>query len=335
MSSYLKDNKNFLLLRKNLPFIIFFYVGRIFLFIFRRRWFVLWIRVELLTMAFIPLIIWPNIRPKISETLTVYFIVQAISSVTLIYGLLSLDFMSLLMFTPPQTLILRALIVKIGAAPLHAWFPAVARNLKKNAFLALLTIQKLIPFLMVFLVRSSFKLLLIFAALRSLVGSFMNIIQNNISLILAYSRISHTSWILVSLCLRLEIWTVYFIVYSITIFLISRSSTIKKSITQTILNNRKKIILWWILILSLAGLPPLVGFFPKAAILSSSINQRFYLLIFILLGSGIVDYFVYLRACYGGFYLKTENLFWWKKPQVKLTSLITTFLMISIVIIIL
>lgn len=190
-------------------------------------------------------------------------------------------------------------MIKLSIAPLHSWFPPILSKINTNAILLIFTLQKLQPFLFLFLNNPKRKLLFLFVISTCLVGSISNIIQNNMKLMLSYSRISHGGWLLVALWINKSIWIFYILVYFITIFIICK--IFLSNLTQIFYKNNVKSS-WGILLIRLAGIPPLIGFYPKMIILEEILSITFILIIFILLTRATIDFFIYTRAFYIGFF---------------------------------
>ncbi len=302
MKQKIKIEKN-LLIRKTFPFVVFFYISRFLLFLSRNHWFLLWLSIELTTLAFIPII--NNKSKRFVETIVIYFLIQAISSAFLIFGFLQNQI--LLLENQIFNICLIALIVKLSIAPFHSWFPPILTKIDKTSIILIFTFQKLQPFLFLFLNNPLRKVLFLFIILTCLTGSISNMIQNNIKLILSYSRISHGGWLLIALWINKRIWTLYLLVYFITIFLICKIFI--SNLTQIFSKTTVKFS-WRILLISLAGIPPLIGFYPKIIVLEEILSITFFLILFILLITATVDFFIYTRTFYISFFNMSPSIIW-------------------------
>lgn len=286
----------------------------------RNHWFLLWLSIELTTLSFIPLI--NNKTKRFIEVIVIYFLIQAISSAFLIFGFLQNQI--LLIESQIFNLCFIALIIKLSIAPLHSWFPPILTKINSIPIILIFTLQKLQPFLFLSLANSKRKMLFFFVAITCLIGSISNIIHNNIKLILSYSRISHGGWLLIALWINKSIWLFYIVIYFMTVLLICKIFI--TNLRQIFYKDNVKSS-WSVLLMSLAGIPPLAGFYPKILILEEIIFITFFVIIFILLISAAIDFFIYTRSLYIGFFIYSLTALW-LNPKKKRNS---TFLIIIII----
>jgi len=116
---------------------------------------------------------------------------------------------------------------------------------------------------------------------------------------LTYSSIAHSSWILLITYISIKHWTIYFLIYFVTlapiIIFITQFNLIKVSEIYSL-----NISIWTklslsTLMLSLGGLPPFLGFSAKliALIARAKIISPF--ILFVLISSSLVSLFFYLK----------------------------------------
>lgn len=292
--------------------IISFYTGRILFFFSSPHWFFMWVSIEILTLCFIPFIKHNKKTPKEIEAITTYFIVQGISSVTLIFRVLSLEIENMSNNRSLKILGLAALIFKIAAAPLHRWFPQIGIALRQTPFVLLLTLQKLQPFLFIAATIALLKsFVVLFILFSSVLGNLTNFKQRSILNILCFSSISHTGWMLTAIIVSQDAWTFYFLVYC---FLIFWSGYLLWGNTQQLMIQTQKAKLnWAFVVISLAGIPPLLGFFPKLLVLDYVISKNLLIVLFVLLVVSVADFFIYTRLSYFFTWKKTLKMLWQKK----------------------
>lgn len=261
-------------------------------------WFGAWLGLELNLLSFIPLIS-VKITSYLSEAAIKYFLVQALASTILIIS------SSLYMINPDlsYSLILFPLLLKLGAAPFHYWFPQVAEGLIWQQTIILLTIQKLAPiFLISYLTFNLYtnNIILVSRILSALVGALGGLNVIKLRKIIAFSSINHISWILIAISINDLIWIMYFMFYSlisasvIILFQSSNSFTIS-DLTNKLQKRYSSSILISMNLLSLGGLPPFTGFLPKWLIIQLLIQNGILFPLIPLLFSRLITLYFYLR----------------------------------------
>ena len=261
-------------------------------------WFGAWIGLELNLISFIPLIIYKT-NPYSSEAALKYFLIQALASTLIILSRCLI--MRVSNFT--STIILSALLLKLGAAPFHFWFPQVIEGLSWLQTIILITIQKLAPiFLISYLTMSyiTIQIIVFSAILSAWVGALGGLNLMKLRKIIAFSSINHISWILVALSINEVIWITYFFFYaiissSVVIFLHSLQSN---SISDLLRPNHPSLfsaLTVPLRLLSLGGLPPFTGFLPKWIIIQIILSHEIFLPLFFLLSSALITLYFYLR----------------------------------------
>lgn len=288
------------------PFIILIIttlIMRTFIIISRRNWLFLWCGLEINLLRFIPLIISSN-KFQEQEAATKYFLIQALGrSLILISS-------SLIWFPhsniPASYIAISAILLKLGIAPCHYWFPSVISSLSWINCLILSTWQKLGPLtILTFILQSSCtpKIIIIIAAINSIIGGLIGINQRKLKSIIAYSSITHIGWIIRLLVVINPLATLlYYFAYTIILlplFIIIRLLSVN---TQPQLQNAcrsQKLIFIYIplIIISIRGIPPLTGFFPKLITINILIPQYPILLIILITGA-IINIFFYLNISF-------------------------------------
>jgi len=205
-----------------------------------------------------------------------------------------------------ELIISLSLITKAGVAPLHFWFPQVIIFIEWPQCLIILTWQKIAPFIMLSFINN-FSLL-ISITLSAIVGLLGGLNQINIKLILTYSSIIHSSWILRIIIFNELIWITYLSLYS---FLVFAASYIFLKLNLSHLNsinflkNRPSTkLIFLINFLSIAGLPPFLGFLIKILALITLIkfNVNIFLLA-ILITSSFLSFYFYSRITYNSLFI--------------------------------
>lgn len=213
-----------------------------------------------------------------------------------------------------EIIIFSSLLLKRGSAPFHFWFPNVIEGLSWLNSLILITWQKIAPLILISYII--FKPLIISRIiLSSLIGALGGLNQTSLRKLIAYSSINHLGWILAAMYNSNILWVIYFIFYTFLTFAIIYIFNIFKisHINQLFsIFFHSKVIKFFLFLnlLSLGGLPPFLGFFPKWIIIQSlTINNQLFLLTFIVLITLITLYF-YIRLCYRAFILNYYENNW-------------------------
>jgi NADH-quinone oxidoreductase subunit N len=208
---------------------------------------------------------------------------------------------------------------KFGAAPFHMWLPDVYEGSPTAVTIFIGSAPKLAAFGMAYRLLDSglgtlaphwSQMLAALAALSLIIGNVVAIAQTNIKRMLAYSTISHMGFLLLGLLNATPAGYAaamfYAICYAImttaafgVILLLARAGFEAEMIDDFKgLNQRSPWYAFMMLLamFSLAGVPPLWGFFAKLLVLKSAIDAGFLWLAIIAIIMAIVGCFYYLRV---------------------------------------
>nr|YP_010161638.1 NADH dehydrogenase subunit 2 [Flavoperla hatakeyamae]QRH19531.1 NADH dehydrogenase subunit 2 [Flavoperla hatakeyamae] len=283
-------------------------------------WFGAWVGLEINLLSFIPLMTNTS-NSMTSEASLKYFLIQALASATLLFVVV----FSALIFSLSSslqtsnlfinTLINSTLLLKMGAAPFHFWFPGVMEGLSWMNGLVLMTWQKIAP-LMLLSYNFIFNTFVSFIIISSIViGSLGGLNQTSLRKILAYSSINHLGWLTAALILGENLWNLYFIMYSfLTLTIIVMLNSLKLSrLNQAFSFNSTAPIMKFALFtsfLSLGGLPPFLGFLPKWVIIQSLTELNLKLLVTVMVIMTLITLFYYLRVGFSAFMLSYTQILW-------------------------
>nr|YP_010463176.1 NADH dehydrogenase subunit 2 [Pseudorhombus pentophthalmus]UUJ37684.1 NADH dehydrogenase subunit 2 [Pseudorhombus pentophthalmus] len=273
------------------------------------HWLLAWMGLEINTLAILPLMAQTH-HPRAVEATTKYFIAQATATATLLFatmvnawitGQWDINQMS---HPLPTTMVMIALALKIGLAPMHSWLPEVLQGLTLTTGLILSTWQKLAPFaLLVQVFPANPTPLIIMALLSTLVGGWGGLNQTQLRKILAYSSIAHLGWMVLVLQFYPPLTILAlatYIVMTTSIFLTFKANG-ASSIGSLSTSWTKAPVLTTItplLLLSLGGLPPLTGFMPKWLILQEMTKHDLSGLATLVALTALLSLYFYLRLSY-------------------------------------
>uniref|UniRef100_A0AB38ZG14 NADH-ubiquinone oxidoreductase chain 2 n=1 Tax=Lumbriclymenella robusta TaxID=3138170 RepID=A0AB38ZG14_9ANNE len=273
-----------------------------FMAIFANNWLTVWIGLEINLYSFLPLMSGSS-NSQQKEGMMKYFLVQSVGS-----GILWLGIFSSLGSNLGSFIILTALLLKAGVAPFHFWFPGVMCSMPWAGCLLLTTTQKIPPILLISeMYNPTMTSLWGICALTALVGGIGGLNQTQLRAILAYSSIGHMGWIIAASLMSTMVSKLMLMAYMVSV-----SSIIgMMMIVQITMNSEMSMyssttpaykITMCFLLLSLGGLPPLFGFFPKLMVLMELSEGNFIKLSLCLIMGSVLNLYYYLKILYGSFF---------------------------------
>nr|QIZ12655.1 NADH dehydrogenase subunit 2 [Callochiton steinenii] len=296
----------------NLPFLSLFSFLLIFgslISMSSSHWFMLWVGLELNLMGFIPVMVqWG--RGEEVESGVKYFLVQSLgSAIILMVSLFFFYFFGTWEIISESmgnlsNMILLGVLLKMGAAPLHFWLPSVSAGISWMSISILFTWQKLVPLFILsyFIIISKFCMIFLVVA-NGIIGGVGGINQTSLRSLLAYSSIVHLGWLLGASLVDSQLLFLYFFVYSlisvsIFIFLHSQNVSFNNQFFSIFMNMKSNYFFMFLMILSMGGMPPMVGFFMKWVVLMSLVLENYIFIAFILVMSSTLSLYYYLNLCF-------------------------------------
>ena len=289
--------------------------------------------LELQSLALYVLATFNRDQLKSSEAGLKYFVLSALSSGLLLYGCsliygftgsTNFNLIAEQLNTDQYALtfgivfILVGLAFKISAVPFHMWAPDVYEGSPTSVTLFFTIVPKIaaltvfirflyVPFLNLI---DQWQMILIFLSIASMLfGAIAAIGQTNLKRLIAYSSISHVGYILAGLATGsnegIQSSIIYITIYVFMnlglfscLLMMRRNNKYFEDIEDLsgLSKNHPLLSLSLLIILfSLAGIPPLAGFFAKFYIFKSVLEQSMYFLAIVGLLSTVVAAFYYLR----------------------------------------
>ena len=319
-----------------IPFSFFFIIimfRGIFISISSCSWLYVWIGLEINLMSFIPLIICGSNDIE-SERAVKYFLVQALGSCIILFSyFLFIGYFNYLYIRSFYNyLIIFSLMLKIGIFPFHHWLPHIINGSRWFICFLLSVVQKVAPsFIMCFRVlgcRGSFILLL--GSIGSLFGGINGLNQRQLRMIMAYSSIGHLGWIFCSIYYSFFIFIYYYLIYIFINFRVIILLIIYPLKTNNI-NTFNYIPTYYLFFLcfsfiSLAGLPPFLGFYSKLLVIFYIVNFNQNLYCFFLITGSLINLFYYLSIFFNIFLISSfKNFYTAKYNGLSLISFLVCF----------
>jgi NADH-quinone oxidoreductase subunit N len=294
---------------------------------------VFYMGLELQSLALYVLATFNRDQVKSSEAGLKYFVLSALSSGLLLYGCsliygfsgsTNFNVISNQLNTDEYVLtfgivfILVGLAFKISAVPFHMWAPDVYEGSPTSVTLFFTMVPKIaaltvfvrflyVPFLNLI---DQWQMIIVFLSIASMLfGAIAAIGQTNIKRLVAYSSIGHIGYTLAGLATGSNegiqssiIYISIYVIMNLALFscllMLKRNDQYYEEIDDLSgLSKNHPLLSFSLLIIlfSLAGIPPLAGFFAKFYVFKAVIEQSMYFLAIVGLLSTVVAAFYYLR----------------------------------------
>ena len=317
--------------------IIFSVVGMMFM-VSANDLMILYLGLELQSLALYVVASMRRESLKSTEAGMKYFVLGALSSGLLLYGaslvygysgstnfqsiVTSLDSSSRsLGFMFGMILVVAGLAFKISAVPFHMWTPDVYEGAPTPITAFLSTAPKIAAMaLFARVVHDAFfvmiaewqQIVALMSVLSMFVGAIAAIGQSNIKRLMAYSSIAHMGYALIGLAsgtvFGLQAMLVYMAIY-VTMnvgtfaFILSMEKdgqpvTDIYSLNQLGVKQPGRALAMLVLLFSLAGVPPLVGFFGKLYVLRAAYDAGLIWLAVLGVLASVIGAYYYLRLIY-------------------------------------
>uniref|UniRef100_Q4FCV2 NADH-ubiquinone oxidoreductase chain 2 n=1 Tax=Xenocatantops brachycerus TaxID=227619 RepID=Q4FCV2_9ORTH len=300
-------------------------------------WLGVWMGLEINLLSFIPMLA-NNKNMMMNESSIKYFIVQAMASTMLLFSILMIQMKYPMMWEKeivPSIMVSSSLLLKIGAAPFHFWFPEVMGASNWINCLTLMTWQKIAPMLTLSYCVQLSTCIFSITILSIIIGALGGLNQTSLRQIMAYSSISHLGWMISSLAVSENMWEIYFIVYSmmsvILILMFKQMNLFFMNQIYTTKNMKTEVkFMMFLSLLSLGGLPPFLGFLPKWIIMQSLVENNLAILVSIMAVLTTITLYYYMRISFSALIMSyTENSWSMKIKHQKPSFILPVTVMIS------
>nr|ARH55099.1 NADH dehydrogenase subunit 2 [Negastrius sabulicola] len=283
------------------------------------NWLGMWLGLEINLLSIIPLI--HDQKNLLStESSIKYFIVQAIASTIILLSIIMMMTKTNLMSNlNSQSIFLlmmnSSLLMKMGMAPFHFWFPEVMEGLDWMNCLLILTWQKIAPMILL-MYNMKFNLFIQLTILFSMIISgIMGVNQISLRKILAYSSINHMGWMVSTMMIMETVWFYYFAVYtliSINIVLMLKTWKIffLNQLYQSMNSNMMTKMFFILNFLSLSGIPPFLGFMPKWLTIQVLLMNNMIMLPTMMIIFTLITIFMYIRISLSTLLMNSNEQNW-------------------------
>ncbi len=295
----------------------------------------IYVGVELLSLSLYAIVAFDRESGPSAEAAMKYFVLGAIASGTLLYGMSvlygmtgTLDLTMLsnrlgddpgLGFILAVSFVVVAIAFKFGAVPFHMWVPDVYQGAPTAATMLVATVPKIASFAMAFRFLSEGlaaqstdwgQMLAVLAALSVVAGNLIAIAQTSLLRMLAYSAIANVGFILFgfasgtaagySAALYYTLAYVLMTVAAFAVILIASRDGCEADQLEHYkgLHNRDPLLAGALaaVMFSTAGVPPFVGFWAKLQIIEALLGSNLLPFAIVAVVASVVGAFYYLRV---------------------------------------
>ena len=297
----------------------------------------LYIGLEMNSLAAYVLAAFLRVDNRSAEAGLKYFVLGALASGILLYGMsLTYGFTGTTSFAGIHAaltgqlstgalfgiiIVLAGLAFKISAVPFHMWTPDVYEGAPTPVTMFFSTAPKVAAIALTMRVAleafgnqaDAWRQVVVFAALASIVvGALGAIGQSNIKRLLAYSSINNVGFILVGLATATQAGASAMLVYLAIYVMMSIGSFVAvlmlrdaegnqiESIASMAGLSRTRPLLGWcllVMMLSLAGIPPLFGFWGKLVVFRAAVDADMIALATLAIVGSVISAYYYLMVC--------------------------------------
>nr|YP_010591415.1 NADH dehydrogenase subunit 2 [Stethoconus japonicus]UFQ24454.1 NADH dehydrogenase subunit 2 [Stethoconus japonicus] len=263
------------------------------------NWMNMWMGMEINMMSFI-VIMFNSKNNFLSQSSMMYFLTQSMASIMFIMMMMMFNFNIIKMEkTIMSNIMMMTMMIKMGSPPFHFWFPNIMNKTNWMTCMLMSTWQKVAPmYVMSQMMTDSYMMIMIIIT-NVITGALMGLNHTSTRMIMAYSSITHTGWMMSCMLSNKKSWLMYMALYSL--LMMSVCMMMYKynimHINQMNLKNMypyEKITLL-IMMMSMGGMPPFLGFLPKWIALENMIHLSKMPLLMVMMMSSLLTLSYYLR----------------------------------------
>nr|YP_010274839.1 NADH dehydrogenase subunit 2 [Gerosis phisara]YP_010968380.1 NADH dehydrogenase subunit 2 [Gerosis sinica]UJV31534.1 NADH dehydrogenase subunit 2 [Gerosis phisara]WNO18697.1 NADH dehydrogenase subunit 2 [Gerosis sinica] len=299
-------------------------------------WMGCWIGLEINLLSFIPLI--SNSKNLLSSEASLkYFLIQTIASINFLFSILmNMTLMKNFEINNLFSILINSsMMMKMGSAPFHFWFPNIIEGMSWLNCFILMSWQKITPMILLSYYMNNYFLMLIMM-INVIIGAIGGINQTSLRKLMSFSSINNLGWMMFAIMISEFLWLLYFFIYTFMISIMCFIFYIMNIyfINQLFIFNMNMMLKFFLFInfLSMGGLPPFLGFFPKWIMINFMISNKFYIISFIFILMSLITLFFYIRIVYSCILFNYLKLKWFKiflKNNYFIIILITSLISIT------
>nr|YP_001837110.1 NADH dehydrogenase subunit 2 [Walchia hayashii]BAG24166.1 NADH dehydrogenase subunit 2 [Walchia hayashii] len=275
---------------------------------YTESWMTNWMMLEISSISFISLMK----SNSMNEGMMIYFLTQSFGSMMILMSMMETN-SSNTESTQNKMMITLGITIKLGMIPFHQWFIKMGEMTTMKELMMLFTIQKAAPLIVLSWNPQNYMMMIIIM-MSMMMSLFLQMSQTSMKMLLTYSSIFQTSWISMISMINIKILMMYYMIYSITLMMVMKE--MKKTKTFFLTKQTKSFnINLSINMVSMSGIPPLLGFIPKWMTLKMLIKEKSMMtLAMSMIIMSVVSFFIYFQIFFT-MWMKKKSKF---KPMKKM-----------------
>ena len=257
---------------------------------FLKRRLRIWLMLELNFICFVRLLR-QEFRVANRNGNLYYFLIKRLGRVFILLRILIFLIWNIKLFS---LIFFSAILLKLGSAPFQFWYLKLIQKISWKNIWLLSVWQKFIP--LILLKFSSSVILILFGVINVLTRRLSSVKQKKIKKILGLSSLFSLGWVISVIALS-EIWLWFILGYGLVLInlILSLISTQLLSVEnlESSLRNPINLLVFFLNLLIVRGIPPFIVFYLKILILSLLIEFSFFIVLIYLVISVFIIY-IYL-----------------------------------------
>nr|DAC76779.1 TPA_asm: NADH dehydrogenase subunit 2 [Pseudomyrmex ferrugineus] len=251
----------------------------------------IWFIMEVTNFMFIVYMMF-NMKQK--KMVFLYFIVQVMASFIFLFSFIINPVNFIL---DVQVMIFIALFMKTGIPPFHLWMPLTSKFMPWMMIFFMLTLQKIPQLIMFFLVNMPESVFTLLILMTLIVPPAIMINLKSIKMLITYSSINQTGWIIALIFLKHQSWFIYFMTYT-TIMLMITSMLSYTEISNKFFQYmfKKFNFMFTMMMMNLASMPPFSFFmFKWFSTFMLIVSSNLKVMIMTMLINSLLMTFIYIK----------------------------------------
>nr|QZI86061.1 NADH dehydrogenase subunit 2 [Ischnobaenella hainana] len=300
------------------------------------NWLSMWVGLEMNMLSFIPLM-YKSKNFNSTESSMMYFLIQSMGSIIMFMSII-INMMIMVNINyinnTLMLLLIVSLMIKLGIPPFHMWFVEISIKMNWPLLTILMTWQKIAPLWILSNLMLNNMFLQYIVLMSATIGALGGLNQTSVKKLMSFSSINHMAWMIACMKFNNMMWMMYLLMYTLLMLMIVYTFIKENTNYINQLYNSNKSFMKSIYItttmLSLGGMPPLMGFIPKWMIIKQLMFNNSYFMLFILIMSSLITLFYYMRMI-SSILLISSNLNKWTEMNKENELMLMTIILINVV----